>query len=233
VAARAHVLAFDTDINAIYYRDFLRSRNDHALTASRFLGGRLEVHAEALGRAGASDVSQYPVIAPACGPGPQPWTHAFTASTVAGGRYTFTDNTIVSFEYLFQGDGLSAANYDGLRAQLPCLRAALQAMPPIPPAHELGYPVDPVVAFLRQHYLFASFTRPRLTKEPLADVVVGAAVGLGPVDQSVMVSANIGYNFAGRALLTLRGMYVGGPSRSEFASQPTRYGGMLDVRIGY
>ncbi len=172
--ARVYALLWNTDVTLSYaftnlYNDAFRNKSRAGLSLSRTFGG-LELHAEGLLQGGSSRLEvvdgcdELPLRCVARGQPPVERPH-LDASFVnlkglVGGRYQFNDDSLLSVEYFFNGDG---HDVDGFRrlVQLgvrnPQLAEALRGASADPGTPQ-KFSFDP----LRRHYLVASFQKPRI-----------------------------------------------------------------------
>ncbi|MGC4116424.1 MAG: hypothetical protein QM765_17975 [Myxococcales bacterium] len=197
------------------------------------MGDVVELHVEALGRSGRSDVPAVPQVG-ACGEALTPTFESVSLVALGGSRLHFADESIATVEYVYDSNTLDGRNYDRFHEQLPCVRALVAAAGGAPAVRDdpLGYPVD--TAFLvRPHHLFITYRRPRLTPDLFEEVSVFAGVVLGLEDPSAILQGELSYDFGGRALLTGRVAYWLGSSTSEAGLWPGRFTGVLEVKVSY
>ena len=232
-AARGYVLLGGFDLNAMYFRDQGRRKNLFGLSASGFVGDIVELHVEALGRSGDSDVPPVPQV-PGCGEPLEPGLRHLALTALGGSRLHFSDESIATVEYLYDSNALAGAGFERFREALPCVRAAIAATgaPVAADADPVGYPVD--TAFLvRAHHIFVTYLRPHLTPDLFEDVSIFGGVALAPEDPSAILQAEVAYHFGGRALVGARAAYWLGAAASEAGLWPGRFVFTLELRVSY
>jgi hypothetical protein len=230
VAARLYFLVKGTDVNLMYFYDHARRRHQGGLSLARYFVDKVEVHAEALAHQGASDLPPVPIV-PACGEIAPAFGKA-SGSVIAGGRLDLADQTFLSAEYYFRGDGFDHTGYDQYRTASPCTRAALAALPS-EPGPQPGHPIDPVFFLLRQHYLALTFVRPHLTAERLEKIALSASAIWSLEDLSLVLQARVAYKIFDQGTLGLLGATWVGPRMSEFWSTPTRAVAQVDLKMTF
>lgn len=172
--ARVYVLVWDTDVTLSYaftnlYNDSFKNKSRGGLSLSRTFGG-LELHAEGLLFTGSSRLEvvdgceDAPVLCIARGQAPveRPFLDSSFVNLkgVVGGRYQFDDDSMLTVEYFFNGDGHDEAGFRklaGLAVKNPQLADALRGAAADPGSPQ-KFTFDP----LRRHYLAASFQKPRI-----------------------------------------------------------------------
>ena len=230
VAARFYFLLLGTDVNLMYFYDHKVQRHYGGLSLSRYFGDKFEAHIETLVGQGPSGYPPVPII-PSCS-ALAPASDKVVGSLVAGGRVDLADQTFVSLEYLFNGNGFNKDAYDTYRNAAGCTRAALFTTPR-PELQQAGHPIDPLFALMRQHYLAVSFVRPHVTSEKLEKLSISGTLLWSVEDLSLLLQARIAYKLYEAVTLGVMGSVFTGPSHGEFASAPTRAAGSIDLRAAF
>jgi hypothetical protein len=163
--------------------------------------------------------------------------------TLVGGQYTFGDRTFLNgwnviFEYDYQNEGWTGAQWDTFFDQVTRLQGAIAAG-----AGPLPLPVRQIAAdfgrrtadlfhdrpaFWGRHYGFVRVSHTDLRVDGL-EVAVWGIPSLQ--DFSFVGGANVGYEPQSGFQLRLDVRYFGGPGRSEFGRSPYRT--VAQVEIGY
>ena len=230
IAARFYFMVRGADVNLMYFYDH-RVRHHYAgLSLSRYFGDKFEAHLETLVGQGPSTFPPVPIV-PSCS-ALSPASDKVVGSLVAGGRVDLADQTFVSLEYFYNGNGFSKDAYNTYRDAAGCTRTALLSTPQ-PELQQAGHPIDPLFALLRQHYLAVSFVRPHVTAEKLENLSVSATLLWSMEDFSLLLQARVAYKIYEAVTLGLMGSVLTGPSEGEFASTPTRASGALDLRASF
>lgn len=258
-AARAYALVAQADVNLYWfwsnrYSDGLPHSHRFAASFSRYFLTDYELHVEALLQRGRDT----PIVDARCLPtgfslqalqdcqvaGTPVVTRtglsdpgAFYARVIAGTRYTFKDESLLSVEYYFNGPGLDARQWAdrqrllGLaptiwqvaRSQGLALSAAdLAGAAPADPGAPLRLDFQP----LRRHYLFLVFQKPRIAD----DFTVTATTVVGLEDPSVLFAPSL--SWSAREWLTL-GLFAYlplGAAESEYGSLPFRFRALVEAR---
>lgn len=268
LAARVYWLVADTDLNLVWaftnlYNDAFQHKNRLGLSVSRAFGG-LEAHVEAALQTGSSRAWPNEACAAdaaaleACVAGgvalaahTQLDSHAFSPRVLAGGRYMFGDNAMLSVEYVFNGEGLDAKGFAQF-AQLAAAGKALAGSDPRAAAAlasalnggaqsaDPGSPQRFHFEPLRRHYLFASYAKPQIAD----DFTLGASLvsslsdlsgQLGPYVTwaprewlSLNLTAYLGLPSPGRL-----GAEVGGRRYGELALEPANWSAAFSARAYY
>jgi hypothetical protein len=248
LAGRAYALIADTDFNLVYaftnlYNDRFRNKQRVATSLSHAFGG-LEAHVEALLQAGSSRLWPDPACAhddaslQDCVARGQPLAtaqrlddRALTAKVLAGGRYMFADTSMLSLEYVFDGEGLDERGFRDyvrllsfggpLAASDPAAAAALQSALGESAETDPGSPARYRFEALRRHYLFASYSKPQVAD----DFTLGLALALSLTDFSGQLVPSV--TWAPREWLTLNATATVGlpaPAGCGFDFGRHRYG---------
>lgn len=250
LAGRVYLLVADTDVNLVYafsnrYQDVFEDKSRVGLSVSRSVFGDFELHLEALLNWGSG--RGFPNHACATGSVTCVPDTAFTASKarsssfyprmVLGGRWQITQESFLSLEYYFQGDGYTDAEFsDAVTLLDGAYRAGLSTGGTVQGGGLQRYAFDP----LRRHYLIASYTSPRL----FDDWTVNASLIAGLRDLSGLLTASV--SWSAREWLTvtaygyapIRGLGVGEArvgerSYSEYSLQPFDARFSLELRAFY
>jgi hypothetical protein len=201
VAARMGALIADSDVNVMFFygnrfNDAFEKKFRVGFSFSRNIAEVNEVHLEGLVQSGSARVYVTPeCVASAAGAlGCVTNRRAFAsralleskepyATVLLGGRHTFSDDSMLSLEYLHQGDGLSPAQFQDQVVAMDVLQQATALGLPVaglPGVAEFaGSPgtsdtVPQRFAFqpTAQHYLFATYQKPRIADDFTAQFVV-------------------------------------------------------------
>lgn len=252
-AARLYLLLFNTDINLFYF--FSNKYSDSFENASRFGGSfsryfftDYELHVEALFQFGSGRL--FPNHACASGGFCNPLT-ALTASKLSdgnlyprlilGGRTQFKDESLLSVEYYYQGDGYSALEFEdflGLaaRAQAAGVTSLFQQTGTTLGAVPQRFTFDP----MRRHYLIMSYSKPKIRD----DFTIGATLIAGLADLSGTISPTVSWNAQEWLTLSLfafipfHGIPVGtvqvnDKSYSEYSLLPMDFRFLFEARAFY
>jgi len=250
LAGRLYALVANADVNLIYffsngYLDQFRNKSRLGLSFSRYFFTDYELHTEVLLTRGSS--RSFPV--PGCAEDPSlcAATGAFATSKlgsgtvyprlIAGTRRMFSDESLLSLEYEYQGDGDTDREFaDTVKLQSYAKAQAAEAHALTDNALPQRYAFEP----LRRHYLIVSYSKPRIAD----DWTVGAVLIAGLRDVSGLVSPSVTWN--AREWLTL-GLYgfvpfhgagvgeahVGEASFSEYALLPYTFRVLFEARAYY
>jgi hypothetical protein len=159
---------------------------------------------------------------------------AYYVRVIAGTRYTFADESLLSLEYFFNGTGLDAAQFDRRQAlldQLPTLLALSPGatLPDLGGAGGDGAPVRFAFQTLRRHYFFLVYQKPRIADDFTAAAT--AIVGLeGP---SAIIAPSLAWSARDWLNLSLYCYVPVGARTSEFGSLPFRFRALLELRAFY
>ncbi|HNK44903.1 MAG TPA: hypothetical protein PKL17_08985 [Pseudomonadota bacterium] len=252
-AARLYLLLFNTDINLFYF--FSNKYNDSFENTSRFGGSfsryfftDYELHFEALFQFGSGKLFANHACANGgiCNP-----STALSASKLTdgnlyprllvGGRTQFRDESTLSLEYYYQGDGYSALEFEDYlrllaRAQAAGITTISQPTGGTTGAVPQRFTFDP----LRRHYLFLSYNKPKIRD----DFSIGATLIAGLSDLSGTISPTVSWNAQEWLTLSLfgfipiRGIPVGtvninDVSYSEYSLLPMDFRFLFEARAFY
>lgn len=253
LAARLYMLLFDADVNLVYYfsnhyQGGFENKSRIGLSFSRYFFTDHELHAEALLSRGSE--RSFPDHACATGASLCDATTAFAPTklgargfyprVVVGSRRQFPDDSLLSLEYYYQGDGYSDREFADALALLAEAKAAggsgSSGQEPSGSALPQRFAFDP----LRRHHLIASYSKPRIRD----DWTVGAVLVAGLRDLSGLLSPSVAWS--ARQWLTLsvygylpiRGLgvgeaRVGDRSWSEYSVWPFDYRVLFEARAFY
>ncbi len=237
VGGRVYALVEGTDVTLMYFHDDQVSRSYGGLNLSRFLGDHLELHFEGLVGQGPAQPPPFPEI-PQCGPAPTTPFQNVMASLITGGRYDLSDQSFVSAEYYFNGNGFDAKGFSALVAEEPCIAAALQTFQPGPlnsatAPNPVGHPIDPLFLMLRQHYAVLTFQRPHLTPELFEALSIGSAAVISLEELSVIAQVRLAYSFGEAVSVGVTGATETGTGGTQFRIAPTRLIGFFDLHASF
>jgi hypothetical protein len=262
LAARAYALVAETDLNAMaFYGNRSVDAYEHqwrfGLSASRYVFTDQELHVEALLQQG----SPRSYVNPACvsslraARGCAATTGslyelrrledgAVLPRVLVGTRRQFPDESIASLEYLYQADGWTRADYQASADALVLMRDAraqgLTNLPSLQPtAQGDGLPVRFAFEPRGQHYLFASYQKPRIRDDFTVQLVLVANL----LDLSTLWTPSVSWSatewmtlsaFAFLPLPGPDGLAVTAPDGtkvSEYGALPFAGRGMVEARL--
>jgi hypothetical protein len=267
-AARWYLLVKDADVNVMAFYgnssiDAFRDKFRLGLTFSRYFFTDYELHAEALIQQG----SARQTIEPACvdstvgalacvKAGTQVLQttrlndHTFLPKVLVGTKRQFSDDSLISLEYLYQADGWDRAQFQAFANGLSLLDEGRRAGLPvnrIPGANALlgqssssdGLPARVNFDPRGQHYLFLTFQKPRIFDDFTASIVVIANL----TDFSTIWSPSLAWSATEWLTLTLYAFVpLQGPDSlavttpsgtpvSEFSASPYAVRALLEARV--
>lgn len=252
-AARLYLLLFNTDINLFYF--FSNKYNDSFENTSRFGGSfsryfftDYELHFEALFQFGSGKLFANHACANGgiCNPSTALSSSKLTDGNLyprllVGGRTQFSDESTLSLEYYYQGDGYSALEFEDYlrllaRAQAAGITTISQPTGGTTGAVPQRFTFDP----LRRHYLFLSYNKPKIRD----DFSIGATLIAGLSDLSGTISPTVSWNAQEWLTLSLfgfipiRGIPVGtvninDVSYSEYSLLPMDFRFLFEARAFY
>ena len=253
VAGRLYMLLYDTDINLIYYfsnqyQDGFSNKSRIGFSASRYFFTDYELHVEALLQQGSGRM--FPDHDCANMMGTCNFSQILSASrlndgniyprVVVGTRRQFSDETLVSIEYYYQGDGDSPQEFNDsvkllLLAKSLGVNTMAQGAPTTSGALPQKYTFDP----LRRHYLIASYSKPRI----FDDWTVSATLIAGLSDLSGLFSASVSWTPREWMALTLYGYApirslgagenINGQNYTEYSLLPFDFKALFEARFFY
>jgi hypothetical protein len=252
MTARLYALLWDTDINLIYtfsnlFQDGFVNKSRFGVSMSRYFLTDYELHVEAMFQRGSARYfANHSCVTG--GPCPDPIHEAFAPTklesdnlyprVLVGFRTMFHDESTLSIEYYYQGDGDSDMEFeDRMRAYDLAGRLAVAALTSSPTgALPVRFGFDP----LRRHYLIASYSKPKIRD----DWTLGLVVIAGLRDLSALVSPTVTWSVRDWLTLSLygyipvRGIPVGeaqidGAKFSEFGMLPFDIRAMFEARAFY
>ncbi|MBM7118881.1 hypothetical protein [Archangium primigenium] len=237
LAARVYALVADADVNLMLfhsnlYGDALESKTRVGLSFSRYFLKDYELHVEAL--VGRGSARRYPVgacvadgaAAAGCVLSEQPLFAArrrdertLRPRVLAGSRYQFGDESLLSLEYLYQSDGLTRGEFQdyvnalGLPRELQDAGRGLGA----PEAGvDTGAPRKFSFEPLGRHYAFLSFQKPKIREDFTLAVTVMSHLG----DLSGLVTPSLAWASTEWMTLTLSGFVPWRGPRALAATRP-------------
>lgn len=257
IAGRLYMLLFNSDVNLFYffsnsYNDAFKNKSRLGASFSRYFFTDYELHAEMLFQMGSNKA----VVSDAClnnAAACNPLT-ALTASKLengqiyprilVGGRTMFKDESTLSIEYYYQGDGYSDQEFaDFIRlVSLPGVGSLLTsgATGSTTGGSSGALPTRFIFDPLRRHYLIASYTKPKIKD----DFTVGATLIAGLNDLSAFFSPT--FSWSAKEWLTLslygqipiRGIPVGqavinDTHISEYSLFSAAFRVLFEVRLFY
>lgn len=247
-AARLYLLLHDSDVNVEYfftnlYNDAFRNKSRLGLSFSRLVGKALEVHLEALGQLGSARLFlDECVTAPqSCGANvvsrSKLDSHRRNVHALLGGRYTFSDDSLLGADYAFYSDGYDAPEW---RTVLTALRLAQAAgvTPPLGPTSAGGTPQRFTFEPLRRHYLFLYYMKPHLHDDFTVNVtlIAGLADLSGQLSPQLVWSARAWLNLTLQLFAPLPALHpteVGGEKYGELNLSPSDYRAVVSARFFY
>ncbi|WP_225408893.1 hypothetical protein [Stigmatella hybrida] len=264
IAARAYALVLDADVNLMLfhsnlYRNAFEDKTQLGFSFSRYFFTDYELHVEALVGAGSPRLYAAPdcVASPEAALGCAERGADFLVprrikegrirpQILAGTRYMFSDESMVSLEYLYQADGLKKAEAQDYLNGLSLLRSGEQfGLDPsgigfggADPGLPQKFSFEPIT----RHYAFLSFQKPKIRDDFTFSVVLVSSLQ----DLSGLVSPSLAWSAKEWLTLTLSAFvpYAGprslaakrpgtGEAVSEFSLLPLKYRGLFQARIFY
>ena len=208
LAARWYLLLLNSDINLMYffsnaYADSFKNKSRVGLSFSRYFFTDYELHVEALAQEGTTRqyvngacVAQGLASAAQCSASGAPLFGAFNqddghlyARVLVGTRRVFADESQLSLEYLYVGDGLTPGQFKNYASGLVLAQQAqvsLAASGSTSGGLINRFTLDP----LRRHYLFLNYAKPKI----FDDWTVGAVVLADLEDLSGLVVPTVTWN---------------------------------------
>jgi hypothetical protein len=236
-AARWYALIGDADFNAMLFYgnqsvDAFEEKLRVGLSFSRYFFTDYELHVEALVQQGSAREALVPecVTSQLAAMGCAVRGAAFTERrrldervllprVLVGARRQFSDDSLLSLEYLYQADGWGAAQFQDYANALGLLKEArLGGLPlsRVPAASALlgqgtgsdGLPVRVAFEARGQHYLFLTYQKPRVADDFTLSLVVLANL----TDLSTLWTPSVAWSAAEWLTLSLYGFLpLGGP----------------------
>jgi hypothetical protein len=264
-AGRIYALVANADINLMLfygnrYPDAFEDKARAGASFSRYFADVNELHFEALLQSGSprARVNGECVADPAavvrCGVSQIPFSRApeldsreLLPRVLAGGRRHFDDESILSLEYLYQADGYSRNEIQDLVNALSLLRQARSAGLPISAPVEAGGAEGGIPNRFRfeplgQHYLFATFQKPKIRDDfTLAITALASLQDLsGLVAPSLSWSAAEWLTLTASAFVPFSGPRAlaatdpdGGARVSEYDLAPLAWRGLFELKAFY
>jgi hypothetical protein len=240
--ARLYLLLADIDINVIYgfsnlYNDAFQNKSRFGLSVSRVFGD-FEVHAEALVYTGSSRVEvngacvDTPLQCAAMGTPvvERPYLEStfFNGRALAGARYQFGENAMVSLEYFFNGDGQDAEGFRKLSTVAVNFPQLAQMALAGSTTQDPGAPQKFTTEFLRRHYVTVQYSHPNF----IDDWTVTATALVGLEDLSMQLVPQLQWSPFEWLQLTAA-LYVpvaGLETRGQFTLSPFQTRAMFQAR---
>lgn len=265
VAARAYALVADADLNLMLfhsnlYNDAFEDKTRLGFSFSRYFFTDYELHVEGL--VGFGSARRYPVGAcledRASAMGCVSKNEAFFSTArldeqklrprvLAGTRYQFGDESLLSVEYLYQADGLKPSEFQHYVNALSLARVAQSfgldpSVVDVRGSADTGSPQKFSFEPLGRHYAFVSYQKPKIRDDFTFNVVVMANLQ----DLSGLVTPSLSWSATEWMTLTLSGFVPWqGPKSlaatvpesttqvSELSLLPLEYRGLFQVRLFY
>ncbi len=267
LAARAYALVANADLNLMLfhsnlYADDFEDKTRLGFSFSRYFFDDYELHLEAL--VGRGSARNYP--APGCLDSPEAAVDCFQRGEplisqrrldekrlrprlLVGTRYQFSDESLLSAEYLYQADGLKRSEFQDVVNGLSLLSMARELgldtsrlMQQLLGGAGEGLPQRFRFVPLSRHYAFLTFQKPKIRD----DFTVSAALIANLGDLSSLLAPSVAWSATEWMTLTLSGFVpISGPSSlaatvpatgehvSEFELVPTSYRVLLQARLFY
>ncbi|HEX8819515.1 MAG TPA: hypothetical protein VF794_06285 [Archangium sp.] len=265
VAARAYALVADADVNLMLfhsnlYGDAFEDKTRLGFSFSRYFFTDYELHVEGL--MGFGSARRYPVggcledraSVAGCVLRREPFfahtrldEEKLRPRVLAGTRYMFGDESLLSLEYLYQSDGLKPGELQHYVNGLALLRVARDfGLDPgqVNPGESADPGLPRKFSFepLGRHYAFLSYQKPKIRDDFTFNVVVMASLQ----DLSGLITPSLSWSATEWMTLTLSGFVPWqGPESlaatlpesdtkvSEFSLLPLEYRGLFQVRLFY
>jgi hypothetical protein len=267
VAARAYALVANADLNLMLfqsnlYGDAFEDKTRLGFSFSRYFFDVYELHVEGL--VGRGSARNYPT--PGCLEDRDAAVGCFLRGEplisqrrldekrlrpriLVGTRYQFSDESLLSAEYLYQADGLKRSEFQGLANGLALLPLASQLgldtsqlQGQLLGGNEEGLPQRFRFVPLSRHYAFITFQKPKIRD----DFTVSASLIANLGDLSGLLAPSVAWSATEWMTLTLSGFVpFSGPRSlaatvpatgqhvSEFALVPSSYRVLLQARLFY
>lgn len=249
-AGRLYALVASTDVNLIYYfsngyQDAFRGKSRFGLSVSRYFFTDYELHAEALltrGSARSFPIGGCSADLTACANGAGFATSKVDSRTfypriIAGTRRMFADESLLSVEYYYQGDGYTDQEF----AEAVASRAYAKNQPSAS-AVSAGNALPQRYAFepMRRHYAILSYSKPRIADDwTVSGVLIAGLSDLsGIFAPQITWNAREWLNLALYGFVPIRGLgvgeaHLGSQSYSEYGMSPAAFRVLLEARAYY
>jgi hypothetical protein len=249
LAGRVYALVYDSDVNLMYYfsnlyNDSFKNKSRVGLSFSRYFFTDYELHVEMLLTEGTqrfyvnSDCARGLDEAIGCVVAGTPLfaqtkldSHTLYPRLLVGGRTQLSDESQLSIEYLYVGDGYTHAEFRDFVRGVALARSqgfALGAQGGPQGAIPTRFSFEP----LRRHYLFVTYTKPKIKDDFAINVVLLAGLEdlSGILVPTVTWNALEWLNLQLSGFIPIRGIPVGtveasGKQYSEYSLFP------FDVRV--
>jgi hypothetical protein len=153
-------------------------------------------------------------------------------SAIGGMRWDHGDGTLVNLEYLHDGDGLVADDFNAVvaAAEQLAMTCPAERIEPSDVAQD-GRPQQFASVFLRRNYAIMSAVKPRFADEGvLSNLGANASVLAGLDDRSGVVSARAVYTVHDTTIVRLGGLVRFGGARTQYGILPFHGMVLLDVQ---
>ena len=233
VAVRWEHIFESADVTAVLARR--DDENFASLAGSMAIGESLELHTEAAVHDRRRTL--LPFSRSEALPGGETTLHELAATdenatgsqALAGGQYTFSNQTNIIFEYFYNGEGYSDREFDDLQSAV--ADASLHAQDPILGDAQRGFIADVagISGRMRRHYLFGRLAMADLYK----DLDVQLFVSWG-IEDSAKVSGLLATLPVSNVMMLRASLeHFGGPDDSEIAFIPYRWRGSLALTLSF
>jgi hypothetical protein len=244
-AGRFYALLGDADLNLMYffsnhYQDNFRNKSRFGVSFARYFFTDYEFHLEALlTRGSARDFACEPGAA-GCSDNPtfaatKLESKTFYPRVLVGTRRQFADESMLTLEYYYQGDGYTDREF-ARAVPLMSTNAVSAATGAQSNALPQSFSFDP----MRRHYLFASYSKPRI----FDDWTAGAMLLAGLRDLSGLFVPSVSWSTKEWLTLTvygyvpIHGLGVGEVTAnnrkvSEYSLMPFDYRVLFEARVYY
>jgi hypothetical protein len=253
LAARLYLLFYDADVNLVYYfsnhyQDQLPNKSRVGISFSRYFFTDYEVHLEALlSRGSARGFPNHDCATggATCNPcaafeSAKIDSGTFYPRIIVGTRRQFSDESSLSIEYYYQGDGYSGPEFKDAVRLLARAKAAVGLAPAVQSSSGGALPQRFSFDPLRRHYLIASYSKPKI----FDDWTVSAVLIAGLRDLSGLISPSVSWSTKEWLTLGLYGYIpirglgvgeakVGGRSWSEYSISPFDFRVLFEARAYY
>jgi len=191
-AGRFYALLGDADVNLMYffsnhYQDDFKNKSRFGVSFARYFFTDYEFHVETLLSSGSARNFACEPGTVGCGDSPtfvptKLESKTFYPRVLVGTRRQFSDESLLSLEYYYQGDGYTDGEFSRA-VRLMATNVASTGAGDQSSALPQRFSFDPI----RRHYLFASYSKPRI----FDDWTVGAVLIAGLRDLSGLFSPSV------------------------------------------
>jgi len=244
-AGRVYALLGDADVNLMYffsnhYQDDFKKKSRLGVSFARYFFTDYEFHVDALLSRGSARKFACDPGAAGCGDSQsfaptKLESKTFYSRVLVGTRRQFADESLLSLEYYYQGDGYTDSEFSRA-VQLMVGNTTSTGGGDQGSALPQRFSFDP----MRRHYLFASYSKPRI----FDDWTVGAVLIAGLRDLSGLLSPSVSWStkewltLALYGYLPIHGLGVGEVTAnnrkvSEYSLMPFDYRVLFEARVYY